>query len=66
MSWFAQPSTKKGLALVGAGAALAVGHPEILTAAIDGDGVQYGGVIGSVVPALLGVYELIRNEFKGA
>lgn len=59
-----QPSTQKGLALVGAGIALASGHPELLTAIVTETGVQYGGLIGTAVPVLLGVWEMIRNEFK--
>ncbi|APP05813.1 hypothetical protein VH1709_contig00168-0003 [Vibrio harveyi] len=61
---FKQPSTKKGLALVGAGIALATGNPELLTAAVTSDGVQTGGIIGVAVPMLLGLWETIRNEWK--
>ncbi|MGV2990065.1 hypothetical protein ACE1OE_20725 [Vibrio sp. E150_011] len=61
-----QPSTKKGLALIGAGVALATGHPELLTASVTPEGVQMGGVIGVVAPLLLGLWEAIRDEFKGA
>ncbi|CAK2502058.1 hypothetical protein [Vibrio crassostreae] len=59
-----QPSTQKGLALVGAGVALAAGHPELLTVAITDSGAQYGGLIGTAVPLVLGLWETIRNEFK--
>ncbi len=59
-----QPSTKKGIALVGAGVALAAGHPELLTAAVTDAGVQYGGLVGTVVPLALGLWETLRNEFK--
>lgn len=59
-----QPSTQKGLALVGAGVALAAGHPELLTASVTADGVQYGGLIGTTIPFILGLWEMIRNEFK--
>ncbi|MCG9628567.1 hypothetical protein L1D34_27535 [Vibrio mediterranei] len=59
-----QPSTKKGLALVGAGVALAAGHPELLTASVTPDGVQMGGLIGAVVPVLVGLWETIRDEFN--
>ncbi|MFA0441570.1 hypothetical protein BCU70_11720 [Vibrio sp. 10N.286.49.C2] len=61
-----QPSTKKGLALIGAGVALVTGHPELLTASVTPDGVQMGGVIGAVAPLLLGLWEAIRDEFKGS
>ena len=59
-----QPSTQKGLALVGAGVALAAGHPELLTASVTAEGVQYGGLIGTAIPVILGLWEIIRNEFK--
>lgn len=59
-----QPSTKKGLALLGAGAALAMGHPELLTASVTDTGVQYGGLIGTAIPVLLGLWEVVRKEFK--
>lgn len=59
-----QPSTKKGIALLGAGVALATGHPELLTASVTAEGVQYGGIIGTTLPILLGTWEMIRNEFK--
>lgn len=58
-----QPSTKKGVALVGAGIALAAGHPELLTASVTADGVHYGGIIGTAVPVLLGLWETFRKEF---
>lgn len=59
-----QPSTKKGIALLGAGVALATGHPELLTASVTAEGVQYGGLVGTTLPILLGAWEMIRNEFK--
>ncbi|PAU36124.1 hypothetical protein CKF94_21560 [Vibrio coralliilyticus] len=58
-----EPSTKKGIALIGSGAALAIGHPELLTASITESGVQYGGLIGTAVPVALGIWETIRKEF---
>jgi hypothetical protein len=59
-----QSSTKKGLALVASGAALVMGHPELLTASITDTGVHYGGVIGAAVPVAVGLWETLRNEFK--
>ncbi|MGI2788866.1 hypothetical protein [Vibrio fluvialis] len=59
-----QPSTKKGLALIGAGAALAVGHPELITASVTAEGVQYGGLIGTALPVVLGLWETFRKEFR--
>ncbi|MFA0327354.1 hypothetical protein AB4519_23505 [Vibrio splendidus] len=46
-------STKKGLALLGAGAALVAGHPELITASVSADGVQFGGIIGASAPIVL-------------
>ncbi|NOI32175.1 hypothetical protein [Vibrio coralliilyticus] len=57
-----QPSTKKGIALLGAGVALATGHPELITASITAEGVQYGGIIGTTLPIILGFWETIRKE----
>ena len=59
-----QPSTKKGLALLGAGAALVAGHPELITASVSADGVQFGGIIGASAPIVFGLWETLRNEFK--
>lgn len=60
----AEPSTKKGIALLGAGAALALGYPELITASVTAEGVQYGGIIGAVVPVVLGLWETVRREFQ--
>ncbi|WP_299695636.1 hypothetical protein, partial [uncultured Vibrio sp.] len=57
-----QPSTQKGIALLGAGVALVSGHPELLTATVTEAGVQYGGLIGTVVPLVMGLWETLRNE----
>lgn len=59
-----QPSTKKGLVLIGAGAALAAGHPELITASVTAEGVQYGGLIGTALPVVLGLWETFRKEFR--
>ncbi|MEZ8246369.1 hypothetical protein [Vibrio splendidus] len=58
-------STKKGLALLGAGAALVAGHPELLTASVSETGVQYGGLLGTLVPLAIGLWETLRNESEG-
>ena len=55
---------KKGLALLGAGAALVSGHPELITASVSADGVQFGGIIGASAPIAFGLWETLRNEFK--
>lgn len=59
-----QPSTQKGIALVGAGVVLVSGHPELLTATVSDTGVQYGGLVGTVIPMLLGLWEIVRSEFN--
>lgn len=61
---FDQPSTRKCLALLGAGAALVAGHPELITASVSADGVQFGGLIGASDPIVFGLWETLRNEFK--
>ena len=58
-----QPSTKKGLALVSAGVALAIGHPELITASVTPEGVEYGGIVGTALPIALGLGETIRKEW---
>ncbi|EAQ52144.1 hypothetical protein MED222_17493 [Vibrio sp. MED222] len=57
-------SAKKGLVLSGAGAVLAAGHPEVITASVSADGVQFGGIIGASAPIVFGLWETLRNEFK--
>lgn len=59
-----QPSTKKGLALISAGVALAVGHPDLLTANVTAKGIEYGGIIGTTLPILIGVWEMVRDESR--
>ncbi|MGY5540266.1 hypothetical protein [Vibrio brasiliensis] len=44
--------------------ALVTDHPELLTASVTAEGVQYGGIIGTTLPILLGAWEMIRDEFK--
>ncbi|MFA0088254.1 hypothetical protein AB4405_21435 [Vibrio sp. 10N.261.51.F12] len=61
---FSQPSTQKGLVLLGSAAALFAGRPELLTATVTQDGVQAGGIIGAAAPVVIGLWETIRNEFK--
>lgn len=57
-----QSSTKKGLALIGVGIALAAGHPELLTASVTPEGVKMGGLIGVAAPIFLGLWESLRDE----
>lgn len=59
-----QASTKKGLALIGAGVALATGHPELLTASVTLEGLQVGGLIGVAAPIVIGIWECLRDGYK--
>ena len=57
-------SAKKGLVLLGVGAVLVSGHPELITASVSADGIQFGGIIGVSAPIVFGLWEILRNEFK--
>ncbi|WP_162841036.1 hypothetical protein [Vibrio palustris] len=46
------------------GAMLLSEHPELITASVSIDGVQFGGIIGASAPIVFGLWELLRNEFK--
>ncbi len=59
-----QPSTIKGLALVGSAVALATGNGHLFNAEMTEQGVQMGGLIGVAIPAFVGLWETVRNEFK--
>ena len=68
LNWFKErwqePSTKKGVGLVAAGVTLAIGHPELITASVTDSGVQWGGIVGTAAPVLIGLWEAVRNEWK--
>ncbi|ODS10167.1 hypothetical protein [Vibrio scophthalmi] len=66
MKRFKQSSTWRGLALVGSAAALVSGNGHLFTAEVTDAGMQFGGVVGALVVAAIGVYDAIRDEFKGA
>lgn len=61
---FETTSVQKGLALIGAGIAVAMGHPELLTASVTPEGIQVSGLIGVAAPMLLGLWKAIRDEFN--
>jgi len=67
---FKQSSTWRGLALIGSAAAAYFGYGDIFSASISNDGVQLNGVLGQAlmigVPLFIGVYDAIRDEYKGA
>ncbi|MEZ9309882.1 hypothetical protein AB4205_01910 [Vibrio sp. 10N.286.49.F3] len=44
---------------------MVAGHPELITASVSADGVQFGGIIGASAPIVFGLWETLRNEFKG-
>ncbi|MEZ8652102.1 hypothetical protein [Vibrio splendidus] len=43
---------------------MVAGHPELITASVSTDGVQFGGIIGASAPIVFGLWETLRNEFK--
>ncbi|CAK2479427.1 hypothetical protein VCRA2119O48_350012 [Vibrio crassostreae] len=43
---------------------MVVGHPELITASVSADGVQFGGIIGASALIVFGLWETLRNEFK--
>lgn len=63
-----QSSTWKGLALLGSTAAAVLGYGDIFSVDITEQGLQLGGVLGGVigaaVPAVMGAYEVVRNQDK--
>lgn len=59
-----QSSTKRGIALIIAGVAAATGHADLFTAHISDAGVDLGGIVGTLIPVGVGVWEALRNEFK--
>lgn len=61
---FNQSSTWRGLALIGSTIAAVTGYGHFFSADITQTGVQFGGVIGLAVPAVIGIYDAIRDEFK--
>ncbi|WP_325892727.1 hypothetical protein [Grimontia sp. NTOU-MAR1] len=61
-----QPSTVRGLALIGSGVALASGQGNLFTATVTDAGVSYGGFVGAAIPFAVGFWETVRDQFKGA
>ncbi len=59
-----QPSTWRGLALLGSAAALVTGHGDVFSAQITESGVQYGGAVGFAVTSVVGLWETLRNQQK--
>lgn len=60
-----QPSTWRGLALLGSVVAAATGYGHLFSADVTENGVQLGGVVGAVVPMAIGIFDVVRDEFKG-
>lgn len=60
-----QPSTIKGLSLIGSVIAAATGYGHLFSLDLSHENsIQFGGVIGLAVPFVIGAYEAIRDEFK--
>lgn len=57
-----QPSTKKGLVVLGSAVAVAIGNPELFTVTVTESGAQLGGLIGTVVAGVMGLLEVLRDE----
>lgn len=60
-----QPSTWRGLALLGSAAAVVAGHGDVFNAQVTEQGVQLGGVLGFAVTSAIGLWETLRNQSKG-
>ena len=59
-----QSSTWRGLALISSTIALTFGYSHLFSAEYtEANGLSFGGIIGAVVPALIGVYDALRDEF---
>ncbi|MGF1901072.1 hypothetical protein [Aliivibrio sifiae] len=60
-----QPSTVKGITLIGSVLAAVTGYGHLFSLDVnDDDVIQLGGAIGLVIPFIIGAYETIRDEFK--
>lgn len=61
-----QPSTIRGLTLIASTVAAFLGYGHLFSAEITEQGINLGGAIGAAVPVAVGVYEVVRDEIKGA
>lgn len=61
---FTQSSTYRGLALIASSVAFVMGYGHIFSAELTTTGVQFGGVVGTLIPAAIGAYDVVRDEFK--
>ncbi len=61
-----QPSTVRGFTLLLSTIAAFFGYGDLFSAELTSEGLQLGGVIGAAVPVAVGVYEVVRDEVKGA
>ena len=59
-----QSSTWRGLALIASAVALTTGHGHLFSAEYsEAAGLSFGGLIGTAVPCLIGLYDTLRDEF---
>ncbi len=61
---FNQSSTWRGFALILSVVAAVTGHADLFNATLGSSGLEFGGVIGVAIPAIIGVYETLRDELK--
>lgn len=61
-----QSSTWRGLALLGGAVAAATGNADLFAVSASADGMQLGGLIGTVIAGGVGLYDSLRDEVKGA
>lgn len=59
-----EKSTFKGLALLGSVVAAVTGYGHLFSVEVTEAGVNYGGVVGLAIPAVLGVWEALPDAWK--
>ncbi|MFL9752016.1 hypothetical protein BCV12_007060 [Vibrio cyclitrophicus] len=59
-----EKSTFKGLALLGSVVAAVTGYGHLFSVEVTEAGVNYGGVVGLAIPAVLGVWEALPDVWK--
>ncbi|MGF1740149.1 hypothetical protein L4C34_03520 [Vibrio profundum] len=64
LKYLQQPSTYKGLALVGGILAASSGHTDLFTVDVSQQGVEYGGAVGGVIVSLVALWEALPDAWK--